>query len=83
MRAFPERSFDKGKKKKKRQSLREVGKEGISGGVRWKQTDSESCVQKVCKGMNPRWPYKEPKKAGLGREGPACNVVVIEASAIL
>lgn len=46
------------------------------------KTDSESCVQKVFKGVFAE-DDKEPRKAGLGREELACRVIITEASAIL
>ena len=50
-------------------------------GVRGK-TDSESYVQKVFKGVFAE-DDKEAKKAGPGKEGLACSVIIAEASAIL
>ena len=50
-------------------------------GVRGKN-DSESYVQKVFKGVFAE-DDKEAKKAGPGKEGLACSVIIAEASAIL
>ena len=46
------------------------------------KTDSESCVQKVFKGVFAE-EDQEPRKAGLGREELACSAIITEASAIL